>query len=150
MLTLHVSWGESSGAISVSHHMLANGGDTQGLFRAGFMESGSPCPVGFIDEPYLQDTYDNIVKDTGCGESYDTLSCLLKVPADILKAAMDKTPAFAISFQVRVSSAQYQEADSDSTCSKPMCHGSPGLMAHTSRSRHSGSSCLELSQTFPL
>ena len=86
--------------------MLANGGDTQGLFRAGFMESGSPCPVGYVDEPYLQDTYDGIVKDAGCDGSYDSLSCLRTVPADVLKAAMDKTPAFAFSFQVRLSSTK--------------------------------------------
>lgn len=42
------SWGESAGAISVSLHMLANGGNTGGLFRGGFMESGSPIPVGDI------------------------------------------------------------------------------------------------------
>ena len=40
-LPLHLprscSWGESAGAMSVAHHMLANGGDPKGLFRAGFM-----------------------------------------------------------------------------------------------------------------
>lgn len=40
------SWGESAGAISVALHMVSNGGNTEGLFRAGFMESGSPIPVG--------------------------------------------------------------------------------------------------------
>lgn len=29
--------------------MLANGGDTEGLFRAGYMQSGSPVPVGPIE-----------------------------------------------------------------------------------------------------
>ena len=42
------SWGESAGAISVALHMLADGGDTKGLFRAGFMQSGAPIPVGDI------------------------------------------------------------------------------------------------------
>ena len=28
--------------------MLADGGDTKGLFRAAFMESGSPTPIGDI------------------------------------------------------------------------------------------------------
>jgi acetylcholinesterase len=28
--------------------MLVNGGNTEGLFRAAFMESGSPLPVGDI------------------------------------------------------------------------------------------------------
>jgi acetylcholinesterase len=43
------SWGESAGAISVALHMLAYEGDTEGLFRAGFMESGAPIPVGQVD-----------------------------------------------------------------------------------------------------
>ena len=42
------SWGESAGAISVSLHMLANGGNTEGLFRAAFMMSGSPTSIGDI------------------------------------------------------------------------------------------------------
>ena len=43
-----VSWGQSAGSISVSMQMLANGGNTEGLFRAAFMQSGSPLPVGDI------------------------------------------------------------------------------------------------------
>ncbi len=39
------SWGESAGSVSVSLQMLANGGDTEGLFRAAFMQSGSPTPT---------------------------------------------------------------------------------------------------------
>ena len=42
------SWGESAGSISVSLQMLTNGGNTEGLFRAAFMQSGSPPPVGDI------------------------------------------------------------------------------------------------------
>ena len=41
-------WGESAGAISVALQMVANGGNTEGLFRAAFMESGFPIPVGDI------------------------------------------------------------------------------------------------------
>ena len=82
------------------HHMLANGGDTQGLFRAGFMESGSAAPVGYIDNAYLQATYDQVVEDTGCAGSNDTLACLRTVSVESLTAAMDKTPTF-VSYQVR-------------------------------------------------
>ena len=80
--------------MSVAHHMLANGGDTQGLFRAGFMESGSPNPVGFVDNEFLQSTYDALVEDTGCAGSNDTLSCLRGVSTETLTAAMDKSPNF--------------------------------------------------------
>ncbi|KAI8974028.1 carotenoid ester lipase precursor [Trametes punicea] len=91
-------WGESAGAISVALHMMTNGGNTEGLFRAGFLESGSPGPFGDILE--LQGTYDQIVTDSGCGFANDTLQCLRMVPTDILKAAMDKSPSFVDYVQV--------------------------------------------------
>jgi len=47
-LLTSLSFGQSAGAISVSLQMLAYDGDTEGLFRAGFMMSGSPLPVGDI------------------------------------------------------------------------------------------------------
>ncbi|EGG06890.1 uncharacterized protein MELLADRAFT_31298, partial [Melampsora larici-populina 98AG31] len=34
-------FGESSGAIAVSYHLLINNGDNEGLFRAAICESGS-------------------------------------------------------------------------------------------------------------
>ena len=74
--------------------MVANGGNTEGLFRAGFMESGAPPPTGWIDEPSLQSTYDGFVADAGCANATDTLSCLRTVPETTFKAAMDQTPSF--------------------------------------------------------
>ncbi|TFK27680.1 carotenoid ester lipase precursor [Coprinopsis marcescibilis] len=84
-------WGESAGAISVALHMVAYDGDTQGLFRAGIMQSGAPIPVGDITNG--QQYYDFVVSDTGCAGSVDTLECLRRVPYDRLKAAIDKTPS---------------------------------------------------------
>lgn len=43
------SWGESAGTISVSLHMPTNGGDTKGLFRGAYMQSGSHVPVRPIE-----------------------------------------------------------------------------------------------------
>ncbi|KAI0349936.1 carotenoid ester lipase precursor [Trametes cingulata] len=91
-------WGESAGAISVSLHMLTNGGDTEGLFRAGFLQSGAPGPYGDIIE--VQGTYDQIVADAGCALAPETLECLRTVPAEVLKAAMDKSPSFVDYVQV--------------------------------------------------
>ena len=93
------SWGESAGSISVALHMLHNSGNTEGLFRAGFMESGAAIPSGYIDNSYLQDTYDSIVQDAGCSDRNDTLQCLREVPSEAFKAAQDKTPTF-VSYQV--------------------------------------------------
>lgn len=85
------SWGESAGAISVSLQMLANGGNTEGLFRAGFMQSGSPIPVGDITNG--QEYYDALVTQTGCSGSTDTLACLRKAPYPLLKAAINNSPS---------------------------------------------------------
>ncbi|KAF5341436.1 hypothetical protein D9758_014744 [Tetrapyrgos nigripes] len=85
-------WGESAGAISVALHMLNNGGDTEGLFRAGFMQSGSPIPVGDITNGQKCTYYDALVDQTGCLGSEDTLQCLREVPYDQLKDAVNNSP----------------------------------------------------------
>ena len=80
--------------------MFANGGDTEGLFRAGIMSSGSLTPTGDITE--VQSTYDAVVAQVGCSEASDTLACLRTVSADSLLAAAEKTPGttgFAVSFE---------------------------------------------------
>ncbi|KAG6815752.1 hypothetical protein H0H93_009083, partial [Arthromyces matolae] len=83
-------WGESAGAISVSLHMLAYNGNHENLFRAGFMQSGSPIPVAGMTD--AQKYYDAIVQDTGCSKKADTLDCLRDVPYKELKKAIDKLP----------------------------------------------------------
>ncbi|KAJ7101536.1 carotenoid ester lipase precursor [Mycena belliarum] len=92
-------WGESAGAISVSLQMLANGGNTEGLFRAGFMQSGSPIPVGPIENG--QKYYDAIVAQTGCSGAADTLACLRTVPYAKLLAAQNASPGI-FSYQALV------------------------------------------------
>ncbi|KAM5545368.1 hypothetical protein V8D89_000981 [Ganoderma adspersum] len=102
-------WGESAGSMSVALQMLYNGGNTEGLFRSGFMESGTALPSGYVDNDYLQSNYDGIVADTGCSKSNDTLQCLREVPTSVLKAAMDKTPSF-LSYQ-QVNTPWFPRAD---------------------------------------
>ncbi|KAI0265658.1 Alpha/Beta hydrolase protein [Gloeopeniophorella convolvens] len=84
-------WGESAGANSVSLQMLTNGGNTEGLFRAGFMESGAPPPLG--PSSHGQVTYDALVAATGCSTSHDTLECLRGVPLSAIRAAQDASPS---------------------------------------------------------
>ncbi|KAI9457437.1 carotenoid ester lipase precursor, partial [Lactarius psammicola] len=84
-------WGQSAGSISISFQMLANGGNTEGLFHAAFMQSGSPLPVGDITNG--QKYYDELVKRTDCSGSSDTLACLREAPYEKLKAAMDSSPS---------------------------------------------------------
>lgn len=78
--------------------MITNGGNTEGLFRAGIMQSGSPIPVGDITngQPY----YDALVQKTGCAGKADTLACLRTVPYNTLKAAIDDSPGI-FAYQVR-------------------------------------------------
>ncbi|KAH9175637.1 Alpha/Beta hydrolase protein [Lactarius sanguifluus] len=82
-------WGESAGAVSVSLQMLANGGNTEGLFRAAFMQSGSPTATG--DITHGQKYYDDLVERIGCSSSSDTLACLRAAPYEELKATIDSS-----------------------------------------------------------
>ncbi|KAF9523406.1 carotenoid ester lipase precursor [Crepidotus variabilis] len=89
-------WGESAGSVSVSLHMLFNRGNTEGLFRAAFMESGAPLPVGGLAKG--QKYYDLAVNEAGCSSANDTLACLRVKPYETLKAAFNKAPGL-ISYQ---------------------------------------------------
>ncbi|KAH9889042.1 carotenoid ester lipase [Cubamyces lactineus] len=85
-------WGESAGAQSVAVHMLAFDGNSEGLFRAGWMESGAASPIGNVSK--IQPTFDFIASETGCASALDILECLREVPAEAIQAAMDQTPTF--------------------------------------------------------
>ena len=77
--------------------MLTNGGNTEGLFRGAFMQSGSPIPTGDIENG--QGDYDKLVAQTGCTGAKDTLQCLREVPFAILQKAVDASPGVT-SYQV--------------------------------------------------
>ena len=77
--------------------MIANNGNTEGLFRAVFMQSGSLWSLGDVTNG--QSYYDQIVTETGCSSFSDTLDCLRNVPYENLKAAIDRTPGI-FSYQV--------------------------------------------------
>ncbi|KAF7366926.1 Carboxylic ester hydrolase [Mycena sanguinolenta] len=83
-------WGESAGAISTAAHLVTNGGNNEGLFRAAIMDSGSPLWVG--DITHGQPSYDFIVEQTGCSHALDTLDCLRDAPVDTLMRATNSTP----------------------------------------------------------
>lgn len=84
-------WGESAGAISAALQMVAYDGNTDGLFRSAFMQSGAAIPVGPVENGQVY--YNSIVEDTGCYGAADTLECLRTVPYNKLMAAIDKTPS---------------------------------------------------------
>jgi acetylcholinesterase len=70
--------------------MVLNGGNTEGLFRGAFMQSGAVMPAG--DVTLGQSYYDELVQETGCAGAQDTLECLRQVPLSALQEAMDNSP----------------------------------------------------------
>ena len=84
-LNMNCSWGGSAGALSVASHMVANGGDNEGLFRAAAMSCGSVLPTG--DIAVQQQFFDTIAAYVGCSDAEDKLECLRGVPAEDLVAA---------------------------------------------------------------
>ena len=72
--------------------MVTNGGDTEGLFRGAFMESGAVTSNGDIS--LGQQDYDDLVRAAGCAGAEDTLGCLRQVPYSVLKEAVDMSQGF--------------------------------------------------------
>ncbi|KAG8903813.1 hypothetical protein FRB99_002704 [Tulasnella sp. 403] len=82
-------WGESSGAMSIGFHLIANGGDHENLFRAAFTQSGSVMPADHVLDG--QHEYNFLVTSVGCSGKTDTLQCLRQVPLPRLQAALKQT-----------------------------------------------------------
>lgn len=79
--------GESAGVMSVGHHLVAYGGQDEGLFRAAIVQSGEPAVIARGMSVRAQDTfYDDLLRQTDCMLSDDTLGCLRDVPVEALKA----------------------------------------------------------------
>ena len=85
-------WGESAGSVSIGLHLVANGGNTEGLFRGAIMESGFPSHHSDITAG--QSDYDALVEQAGCQGSADTLECLRQAPLDKLQVAINNSPSF--------------------------------------------------------
>ena len=77
--------------MSVALHMVANGGNTEGLFHGAFMESGVVGPSG--DITLGQQDYDDLVRGAGCAGAEDTLECLRQLPFSTLKEAANNAPS---------------------------------------------------------
>lgn len=70
--------------------MVTNGGNNEGLFRAGIMHAGGPLPTGDIE--LQQPFYDMVVAHANCTDAEDTLECLRQIPADTLQKAGEAVP----------------------------------------------------------
>ncbi|KAF8998244.1 Alpha/Beta hydrolase protein [Cyathus striatus] len=118
-------WGESAGAVSVALNLVINDGNTEGLFRAAVMESGSTMAIRSIFDH--QSVYDQLVADTGCAGSKDTVACLRTVPADDLLAAVNNTPSL-FSFESLILSYE-PSIDGELIARSPMTSVQEGLYA---------------------
>ncbi|KAJ5632333.1 Triacylglycerol lipase (LipA) [Penicillium lividum] len=73
-------WGESAGAYSVGDHLVTNGGDNEGLFRAAIMDSGNAVGPPYNGTEWHQPMYNGIVERAGCSNETNTLQCLRDLP----------------------------------------------------------------------
>ncbi|KAL0066490.1 hypothetical protein AAF712_006533 [Marasmius tenuissimus] len=82
-------WGQSAGAGSTMFHLLANNGDSEGLFRAAMGDSPSLSFTPPSDGDYIQSVFDDIVSNSGCDDAYDaaTLDCLRTVDTATIASA---------------------------------------------------------------
>ncbi|TRM69635.1 Alpha/Beta hydrolase protein [Schizophyllum amplum] len=79
-------WGESAGAGSVYQHILANGGKTTPpLFNTAIVSSNWLPPQSDVEAPIPEAIYDELVKQTGCASSQDSLACLRAVDSAVLR-----------------------------------------------------------------
>jgi carboxylesterase type B len=70
-------WGESAGAGSTMFHLIANGGNEEGLFRAAMGDSPSLSFVPSFDQSYDEGIYEQFADLAGCGnKGSGTLQCL--------------------------------------------------------------------------
>lgn len=74
--------GLSSGGVSAALHTVYNNGFNQGLFRALWAESGAVQPLGMIDAPQQQATYDMYIASLNCSNAQDTLACIRQAPLE--------------------------------------------------------------------
>jgi acetylcholinesterase len=68
-----------------------NDGNTEGLFRAAFMQSGSPPHSADITNG--QHFFDMFVSNTSCKGARDVIDCLRSIPEAEFQAAVDSTPS---------------------------------------------------------
>ncbi|KAM5544433.1 hypothetical protein V8D89_002093 [Ganoderma adspersum] len=85
-------WGPSAGGFSVGAQLVANGGDTEGLFRAAVLSCGTLLPTG--DVSTLQSSFDSVAAQAGCASAADKLECLRGLPVENFTAAAASVTGF--------------------------------------------------------
>ncbi|KAG8776404.1 hypothetical protein FRC12_000922 [Ceratobasidium sp. 428] len=80
-------FGESAGATSVGYQMLYRGGQIDGAFWAGIMQSAAPASYKSTSQftPARQALYDHIASQAGCNNVPDSLECLRALDVNTLQ-----------------------------------------------------------------
>ncbi|VDB90061.1 unnamed protein product [Peniophora sp. CBMAI 1063] len=84
-------WGESAGSTSVCMQMLAYNGNSEGLFRGAFMQSGGPMTRGLGTVEQGQGYFDKFAADAGCADflgSIAVFECLRNVSVANIRSAI--------------------------------------------------------------
>ncbi|KAK7461048.1 hypothetical protein VKT23_008977 [Stygiomarasmius scandens] len=84
-------WGQSGGAGSTMFHLLANGGDNEGLFHAAMGDSPSLSVTPDFDSDEVESIFNQFASNANCGtnEDDDVLDCLRATDLDDLADAWD-------------------------------------------------------------
>lgn len=86
-------FGESAGAMSVAHQLVAYGGDNtyngKSLFRGAILQSGGPLPVSGITSKGATDAYNKFVNRAGCASASSPLECLRRQNVNQLQQAFN-------------------------------------------------------------
>lgn len=80
-------WGQSAGAMSIGHQILAYGGEgADELFHRGILVSGAPFAANgmFPTHPIGVEGYASALNATGCTDAENTLDCLRGSSAEII------------------------------------------------------------------
>ncbi|THV05682.1 alpha/beta-hydrolase [Dendrothele bispora CBS 962.96] len=88
-------WGQSGGAGSTMFHLLANGGDNEGLFHAAMGDSPSLSVTPDFDSAEVESLFDQFASFANCGtnEDDDVLDCLRATDLADLADAWDELVA---------------------------------------------------------
>ncbi|VDB92096.1 unnamed protein product [Peniophora sp. CBMAI 1063] len=86
-------WGQSAGGMSVGMHLVAYKGNSSGLFRGAFMQSGGPIDTGALEDG--QPFFDKFARDAGCADTLGSVAvfdCLRNASTANIRAAMSQAP----------------------------------------------------------
>ncbi|GLB44903.1 putative type-B carboxylesterase lipase family protein [Lyophyllum shimeji] len=90
-------WGQSAGAGSVLQHVIAHDGKTSPpLFRGAITSSSFVPPQYNYDDPIHETLYNEVVSQTNCASSTDTLNCLRGVDVASLQVTNVNISASAL------------------------------------------------------